>query len=278
MTPPTAQGAPPEAKASKVNGSQSERPMPANVIQAIARVMEELPGIGRDSKSPQGYSYRGIEAITAEAQKLCGRYCVVFAPRVTERTTIDLVVGGKPWTEEQLKVEYDVYGPGGVDDKIVVGPLIGLGRDNSDKGANKSMTQAYKYALIQVFQIGDAKSDSDNDKAHEADAPPDPSTWFERNGWKDKAEHDEWRTETVASLKASTDALKASVKNWSVTNGLDLNRAIPKGLADALDAYLDKLAAPIDRTEPTTSPEAPRSDETGQQAQEQALDLGRPFA
>lgn len=152
----------------------TERPRPAHVIEALARVMEELPGIGKDDTSPQGYNYRGIEAITRHIQTLMGKYCVVAVPRVTTRMTIDLTVNNKPWTEEQLEVVYTFYGPGGVDDRIEVGPLWGLGRDNSDKGANKAMTQAFKYALIQTFCIGDGKDDPDSHSAAEADARQQP--------------------------------------------------------------------------------------------------------
>lgn len=149
---------------------------PTNVIEAIARIMVDLPAIGRGSQASAqqgGYAYRGIEAITSEAQGLCGKYCVVFVPKVVDSDVREITVNGKPWTDTTLKVEYTVYGPGGAEDLITVGPLMAIGRDNSDKGANKAMTQAYKYALVQTFCIGDKKDDADN-AAHEADARPEP--------------------------------------------------------------------------------------------------------
>jgi hypothetical protein len=146
-----------------------------NVIGAIARVMRELPAIGKNSQaSPQqgGYAYRGIEAITSEAQGLFGKYGVVFVPRVISHSTNDLTVNGKPWTDTILEVEYTIYGPGGLEDHITVGPLIAIGRDNSDKGANKALTQSFKYALLQVLCISDRKDDGDG-STHEADARSD---------------------------------------------------------------------------------------------------------
>lgn len=142
---------------------------PTNVIQALARVMLELPGIGKTNESEQGYKYRGIEAITAHAQQLLGRHCVVFVPRVVERKTVEFSINNRPWTEDQATIIYKVFGPGGVDDCIEVGPLIALGRDNSDKGMNKCMTQAFKYALLQTLCIGDHKDDADGEEAHQAD-------------------------------------------------------------------------------------------------------------
>ena len=150
----------------------AEEPPPTNVIQAIARVMAELPAIGKNSKADPkmgGYAFRGIEAITAEAQKLQAKYCVVFVPRVTECEIKDILVNDKPWTDTILHVEYDIYGPQGISDKIVCGPLIGIGRDNSDKGANKALTQSYKYALIETYCISDSTADADG-QSHERDA------------------------------------------------------------------------------------------------------------
>lgn len=158
-----------QAKAIAADQPLVEQPA-GNVIAALSRVMRDLPGIGRDSKSDQGYQYRGIEAITREAQGLLARHGVVFVPKVLSREVVDLTINNRPWTEQQAWILYTVYGPGGVEDRIEVGPFVAQGRDNSDKGMNKCMTQAFKYALLQTLCIGDAKDDADGSKAHEADA------------------------------------------------------------------------------------------------------------
>lgn len=135
-----------------------------NVVEALAAVMAELPAIGKDSKAaPQqgGYAYRGIEAITQHVQPLFAKHGVVFVPRVMSYEIRDIIVNDKPWTDTVALIEYDVYGPGGTEDKITVGPLLAIGRDNSDKGGNKCATQAYKYALLQALCISDAKDDAD---------------------------------------------------------------------------------------------------------------------
>lgn len=146
-----------------------------NVIDALVRVMSDLPGIAKGMDSSQGYRYRGIEQITVEAQPLFALHGVVFVPSVESYEIRDITVNNKPWTDTILKVRYRVYGPGGPADFIDVGPIVGIGRDNSDKGANKAMTQAFKYALIQTFTIADAKDDGDA-ASHEADAQRQPPT------------------------------------------------------------------------------------------------------
>lgn len=148
-----------------------EAPAP-HVVEALRRVMRDLPGIGKDQQASQqqgGYAYRGIEQITQHTQGLFAKHGIVFAPRVVHFEIRDVVVNQKPWTDTVELVEYDVYGPQGIEDKIVVGPILAIGRDNSDKGANKCLTQAYKYALLQTLSISDAKDDADG-TTHEADA------------------------------------------------------------------------------------------------------------
>ncbi len=151
-----------------------DEPLPTTVTAALSRVMAELPAISKDGRADPaqgGYAYRGIEQITREAQRLFAKYGVVFAPRVTSHVIKDIIVNNKPWTDTILTVAYDVYGPSHCDERedfITVGPLVAIGRDNSDKGANKAMTQAFKYALLQVLCISDANDDTDG-TTHEAD-------------------------------------------------------------------------------------------------------------
>lgn len=135
-----------------------------NVIQALSRVMRDLPGIGKGMNadpSQGGYAYRGIEQITGHTQTLFARHGIVMIPEVLEWDREEVTVANKPWHDEKCKIVYRVYGPGGLDDVIEVGPLFTVGRDGSDKGVNKCMTQALKYALIQVLCIGDKKDDAD---------------------------------------------------------------------------------------------------------------------
>lgn len=89
-------------------------------------------------------------------------------------------------------------------------------------------------------------------------APPDPDAYFKNIGWSSQAEHDEWRTETLASLKSLPDDKKALVRQWQESNGLDWRKAVEKELADVLDRYLDHLASPAG----TTPAEAAQMPET----------------
>lgn len=213
------------------------------VTEALRRVMRDLPGIGKDntaSAQQGGYAYRGIEQITKEAQRLFAEHGVVFVPRVIAHDTRDLIVNSKPWTDTILMVEYDVFGPGGREDRITVGPLVGIGRDNSDKGANKALTQTFKYALLQSLCISDAKDDADG-TTHEADerqAPQEPAVAALRA-----------RDEVAVRIKALGPDAKAAVRQFCVDD------AIPTVPADWTDRQLNAVIEQVAHWEAATSPD-----------------------
>ena len=135
----------------------------AGPIEALNAVMAEMPGVpkGRKADPKQGgYAYRGIEDITLALQPLLAKHGVVFIPHVDLVEIKDITVADKPWTDTILSVSYTIRSTGS-DEPIVCGPFIGIGRDNSDKGANKAMTQAWKYCLLQLLCIADQDDDAD---------------------------------------------------------------------------------------------------------------------
>lgn len=247
----------------------AERPMPANVIQALARVIEEMPPVSKDAQYSGGgsgtYSYRSIEAVTAAAQHLIGKYGLVPVPKVLSRKTIEVTVGGKPWTQDELEVVYRFYGPGGVEDFIDVGPVWGLGRDNSDKGTNKASTQAYKVALIQLLCVGDSRHDADSERAENDTARPDPEQWYKSVGWKDEAEHDLRRAEARGDAAALPTESRSKIKEWMKSASLTFEAAWTRAEVDELITRTKALAsesAPAAHQDDEKAPSAPEPSNT----------------
>lgn len=211
----------------------------ANVHSALAAVMGDLPSIGKGGQASQaqgGYSYRGIEQITQHAAPLLAKHGVVFVPQVVSMEFRDLMVNSKPWTDTILTVRYRICGPGGADD-YVEAIVVGIGRDNSDKGANKAMTQAFKYALTQVLCIADQKDDNDGTTA-EADAhdsEPVPEGF---------ADHTE-KSDRYATLRSRLGALSPAEHDAYVAWRDDQGFAFPYPLAVcvAMENELDRVEA-----------------------------------
>lgn len=218
---------------------------PLTVTQALARVMTELPAIGKDSQiteGPQRYRYRGIEAITAHAAPLLGKYGIVLVPKVLSTEPFPYESrGGGAWVEWRMLISFTVYGPShGLpfmdldnmpiltaegapiyrEDCITAGPFYTLGRDNSDKGTNKCQTAAYKYCLLQLLCIGDRADDPDNTRDETAASSPDGTA--QRDGWQDM---DDWLHHRDR-LKLVTDQLdeahKEALRAWMHAEGIHL--------------------------------------------------------
>lgn len=135
------------------------------VTEALAKVMGELPAIGKADRSPEGYSYRGIEAITKHLQPLLAKHGVVIVPSATLQNVVASPAMKDGWQDVYLSVAWTIYGPDG---SSIQAHTCGIGRDRADKGVNKAQTQAYKYLLLHLLSIADKADDADG-QTYEAD-------------------------------------------------------------------------------------------------------------
>jgi hypothetical protein len=192
-----------------------EVPPPTGTVhQAIARVMADLPAIGKVDRSPEGYTYRGIEAITKHLQPLLARHGVVIVPQATVQQVLPSPAMRDGWQDVHLSVCWRVVGPDG---SSLDATTCGIGRDKADKGVNKAHTQALKYLLLSLFMVADKDDDAERyDVSADADraAPPKPqpradllaiADTLAALGIDDKAER-----LTVVSALAAREVAKAS--------------------------------------------------------------------
>lgn len=200
--------------------------MSGTVHEAIAAVMAELPNIGKGDKSPQGYSYRGIEQVTKHVQPLFAKHGVVISPAATITSVVPSPAMKEGWQDVYMVVEWTITGPDG---SKLTASTNGIGRDNSDKGANKAQTQAFKYLLLHLLCIADGKDDSDSQSYdHGRDERPKAS----------KAQRDE----VQAELESLHPTDKATLQAWWTEHGFG---SLKRGtlLAAEVDPILDEIAA-----------------------------------
>ncbi len=139
------------------------------IVGALADVMGDLPSIGKVDTSPEGYAYRGIEAITKHLQQLLAKHRVVPVPHATIVKVVPSPAMKDGWQDVVMRVRWSLFH---ADGSSLTAATYGVGRDRSDKGANKAQTQAYKYLLLHVLCIADGKDDSDG-QTYEDDRRPD---------------------------------------------------------------------------------------------------------
>jgi hypothetical protein len=211
----------------------------SGVVQALTAVMAEMPAIGKADKSPEGYSYRGIEAITKHLQPLLAKHGVIFAPSATITEVRPSPAMKDGWQDVYMQVDWKVYGPDG---SCIEARTNGVGRDRSDKGANKAQTQALKYLLLQLLCIADKADDADGlTYEHERiERPPAPV----------------YSAETVQAMDdvkalAGTD-LAPAIKSWA--NG----RKLTLDAFEADHAWRGEVCNWLDEAKQTAGADSPQ--------------------
>ncbi len=211
----------------------------ASVHEAVARVMAALPSIGRDSTADPrmgGYPFRGIEAITRHVQPLLAEHGVVIVPHSVVESVVPAPGFKEGWQDTYLRVRWTVYGPDG---SSFAAQTNGVGRDNSDKGTNKAQTQAFKYLLLHLFCIADAKDDADGQEyghARVAEAPA-PLKMTSKQ-----------QTEIAKGTASLSEVAAGKVKTWWKDQGfppLD-SKQLTRVQADAILEFLPRAQEQAD--------------------------------
>jgi hypothetical protein len=133
----------------------------AQIYPAIARVMAAVKAITKSQRNQaQGFNFRGIDDVMNELHTLFAREGVFILPEcldydVKEVKALQYNNQGQPMKERvtlytRVKVAFHFTAPDGSE---VVTINYGEGMDNGDKGMNKAMSIALKYALLQMLLI-----------------------------------------------------------------------------------------------------------------------------
>lgn len=123
------------------------------IFKAINNAMKNIEAVKKDKQNKdQGFKYRSIDDFYNAAHPAFSEAGVFCVPKVLsrERTERETKNGGK-WSHILLSMEFTFYAMDG--SSVTVGPIFSEGLDSSDKGTNKAMSQAQKYALIQMLFI-----------------------------------------------------------------------------------------------------------------------------
>lgn len=133
------------------------------IFGLIPKIMADVGSIEKNRRNvQQNYAFRGIDDVFAAFQEPLSKYGVFYVPEVlkhdtTERTT----KSGGVLIYTTLLVAYTFYAPDGSN---VHATVVGEAMDSGDKSANKAMSAALKYALLQIFCVPThANEDADNE-------------------------------------------------------------------------------------------------------------------
>lgn len=129
--------------------SEMARPM---IYGKIADCMQQIGAIGKNSRNAQqNFMYRGVDAVMNALKPVLTANRMFCVPEVLEQNREERQTrSGGNLIYSILKMRYTLYAEDGSNVSAVV---IGEGMDSADKGSNKAMSVAYKYAMFQIFSI-----------------------------------------------------------------------------------------------------------------------------
>lgn len=142
------------------------------IHEQIPKIMAAIGAIGKTRKNlQQGYMFRGIDDVYSACQSALAEHGVFTVPRVLNIAREERASkGGGVLIYTMLTMQYTFFASDGSSIEAVT---VGEGMDSGDKSANKSMSAAQKYALLQVFAIPtDEAKDSENQSPELAGREP----------------------------------------------------------------------------------------------------------
>lgn len=161
-----------KAAATKAAKAKADAP-PRNVYELISAIQGELAreGIGKEGvNKQQGYNFRGIDQVYNALSMKLAQHGLLILPSAHDRVeNVYKTKSGSNQLHVVLKVDLTFVAISSPDSRHTV-TMYGEGMDVGDKGSNKALSNAYKYAVITSFAIpvvGQDDPDANTPEAYE---------------------------------------------------------------------------------------------------------------
>jgi hypothetical protein len=117
------------------------------IYKAMLAVLSDLAPIAKESVNQHfRYNFRGIDAVYREVNPLFKKHGIFCTSKILSH---NIAVDGKTATATVI-VEYAFHAEDG---SSVSTQVLAMGADTGDKAANKALSAAHKYALLQAFVV-----------------------------------------------------------------------------------------------------------------------------
>lgn len=123
------------------------------IYEAIPKVIADVGAVGKDKVNrQQGFKYRSVDDVFNALNPALAQNGVFIVPLILQRecTEVGKTSKGAIIVKVMLKVKFTFYASDGSHIETII---YGEAMDMGDKGTNKAMSIAYKYACFQVFCI-----------------------------------------------------------------------------------------------------------------------------
>ena len=139
------------------------------IYDLLPRAMRAIGAVGKSGHNrAQNYSFRAVDDVIAAVGPVLAGLGITFGAEVLsmQREPAGETRNGAPQYTTLLHIRYTFSAPDG---SSVTTDAIGEGKDSADKGANKAMSAALKYALCHALLIPtEDRSDPEWDRVDRA--------------------------------------------------------------------------------------------------------------
>ena len=148
-----------------ISDLQAGKTVPQIYTKMLA-VKKDIGSVGKDQKNAgQGWKFRGIDQFVNALHPILNKHGVGILPAVVQNSEAKFITNektGKTSKNTSIIIKYTFFASDGSTVDVVM-PAEGV--DPGDKGTNKALSAAFKYALIQTFCVPTedmAEADLDN--------------------------------------------------------------------------------------------------------------------
>lgn len=176
-----------------------QKPKTLHIYQAMVEVAGELAkvGVSKDrTNEQQHFRFRGIDDVMNAVGPILARHNVLLVPSYTGEPDEDRVAGKNQTSLIFSKLVGQFTFISALDGSFVTVQSLGKAMDSGDKGTNKAMSAALKYALLHTFLIPTESSEDADATTQEASVPKPPA------GFED------WFTELISVAATGFDPIR----------------------------------------------------------------------
>jgi hypothetical protein len=225
------------------NGVTAPEAVPVHV--ALARVMGDVQAVGKGERNEsQGFSFRGIDAVTNAVGPAFRRHGVICLPNVLEDSTENYTTGkfNTLMRRVMLRVAFTFVGPDG---STLTATTMGEAADAGDKATSKAHSVAYRTCLLQALSIPTHEPDPDAGEQYPANVP-DPAVEL---GWRDGAARQEAWDDLRSTLNSLPADVAAPIREWVAERGVKIGSFTP-AIAAELTAMVIAATGTADGPDP----------------------------
>lgn len=189
------------------------------IFKKLPLVMAEIGAIGKDRKNTQqGYSFRGIDDIYNAVNSALSKHGVFCIPHLEQMVREERPSkSGGVLIYTMLYMLYTFYAEDG---SSLQTRLIGEAMDSGDKGCNKAMSAAQKYAFLQIFcipteDLKDTENETHEIGTHAQTSKPSVTAPKPKTEAKGPAETSEvWDVDRVCGVLVAADSKETLHNLW----------------------------------------------------------------